>query len=78
MGVLVGQLPVHLLGGDMLGFEKGGQNMFPLAGQFELVLGEMIFEGIQFFRVLAHTRPHIKDQSEGRVKGGLAGPRLKG
>ena len=37
MRVFFGEQPVHLLSGHMFHFEKGGEDVFPLPGQFETV-----------------------------------------
>ena len=39
MGILFGELPIHLLGGDVLILQKHVKNMLALPREFQLVLG---------------------------------------
>ena len=66
--VFLGKLAVHLLRRDVLVLKECLQNVFALAGQFELMLGQMLFEGTDLFGRLVHVRPDrhgtIKNQIE--------------
>ncbi len=55
MGFLFGQQPVLLLGRDMLHLEKSSEDLFPLAGEFELVLSKVLFENVNLFHVFGHA-----------------------
>ncbi len=54
VGVLLGQLVVHLLGRDVFLFEEGAQDQLTLTGQFELMPGEVLLERLNLFCVLGH------------------------
>ena len=58
MRVLFGQLMIHGLGGDVFLFQKCHENKFALAGQFQLVLGEVVPQGLHFFHILVHPGFH--------------------
>ena len=49
MRIRLGELMIHGFGGNVFLPEKGGQNHFPLTGEFELMLTKMLLERIHFF-----------------------------
>ena len=54
MGVFLGQLMVHRLGRHVLLSKERRQNQFPLAGQFQLMLGQVLAKHVHFFEIFAH------------------------
>ncbi len=54
MGVLSRQLVVHRFCCDVLLLKKGVEYQFTLAGEFELVLPEMLLQDSHFFGVFGH------------------------
>jgi len=51
MGILTRELVVELFCGDVLLFQKGIEDEFPLTGIFQLVLPKMLLEDSHFFCV---------------------------
>ena len=58
MGILPGQLTVHLFGRDVLHLQKGVQDVLALAGQLELSLCKVIPQRGVLFHVFAHHATH--------------------
>jgi hypothetical protein len=56
--VLLGELMVHGFGRHMLLLQKGGENQFALAGQFQLMPGEVLPHGVYFLHILVHLAVH--------------------
>jgi hypothetical protein len=54
MRILFGKQSVHLLGGDVLHFQKHAEDLFALAGKLELVFRQVIFENTDLFNVFVH------------------------
>ena len=67
------QLVIHGLCGDVFLPEEGVQNQFTLAGEFELMLAQVLHQCLHFLDVLlCHTGPPmglIKDETAQLVKG---------
>ena len=62
--ILFRQLVIHLLGGDVFLLEKGIENQLALAGAFQLMLPQVLFQRCDFFLMLRHG-----DQSNSRWRG---------
>jgi hypothetical protein len=65
MRIFLRKLVVHRFGRDMFLLEERRENEFPLAGQLQLVFGEMLPQRLHFFHALVHRvsigeRPFIK------------------
>lgn len=56
MGVTLCQLMVHGFRRDMLLAKKGAENQLALACEFQLMFGQVIFQGFHLFRIF--TRCH--------------------
>jgi hypothetical protein len=74
------QLMIHGLRGNVLLPEEGAQNQFTLAGELELMLAQVLSQGLHFFHMLirhdhASEWSLIKDETVQPVKGG---PRQRG
>jgi len=54
MWIFLRQLVIHLLSGDVLLLEKGIKNQLALAGAFQLMFPEMLFQSRNFFLMLRH------------------------
>jgi hypothetical protein len=54
MRIFSRELVVQLFRGDMLLLEKGIKNQLALAGAFQLMLPEMLFQGFYFFLMFGH------------------------
>lgn len=72
--VFFGKQPIQLLGRYVFHFQKGGEDVLPLAGQFEMIFPEMLFENVQFFGGLGHfcALPRYRQtriKTEMRLKG---------
>ena len=63
VGVGLGELMIHRFGCDVLLSKKGAENKFPLAGEFQLMLCQMIFQRIHLFCILA--RRHFNSLQAG-------------
>ncbi len=50
--ILLGQLMIHRLGGDVLLLEECVEDELPLAGKFQLVLSEVFLKRLHFLRML--------------------------
>ena len=77
MRVGLGQLMVHGLCGNVLLPKEGVQNQFALAGEFELVLAQVLLQCLHFFYVSIRQEKGspmglIKDETVQPVKGGHA------
>ena len=73
MGIVLCQLVVHSFRRDMFLAKKGTKNQLPLASEFQLMFGQMVFQGFHLFRISArcHDQPPgvvIKTQSYPLVK----------
>ncbi len=55
MGILLGEQPVHLFGRHVFHFQKGRENVFALAGQFQAVSRKVLLENLKFFGGLCHN-----------------------
>ncbi len=58
MRVFLGELVIHGFGCHVLLFQEFRENKFALAGQFELMLGEVIPQRLHFFHILIHPDFH--------------------
>lgn len=54
MRIFFRQLVIHRLSGDVLLLEKGIKNQLALAGAFQLMFPEMLFQSRNFFLMLRH------------------------
>ncbi len=54
MGILLGELMIHRLGRHVLLPKERRENQLPLAGQFQLMLGQVLAKHVHFFEVFAH------------------------
>lgn len=52
--VLFGEHPVHLLGSDVFHLEEDFKDLFTLAGELQLMLGQVVFEDRNIFVVSMH------------------------
>lgn len=73
VGVTLRQLMVHGFRRDMLLAKKGTENQLALAGKFQLMFGQVVFQGLHLFRISTrcHEQPPggvIKNQSWRPVK----------
>ena len=84
MGVALRQLVVHRFRRDMFLAKKCGEDQFPLTGEFQLMFGEVAFQGLHLLHIFARCHGYasdgvvIKNQSSWPVKrrvsrGGKAG-----
>ena len=71
------ELVIHGLSGDVLLAQKCRQNQFPLTGEFQLVLAQMVLENVHFFCEFsawhlskASNRWPLKTETPCWVKGG--------
>lgn len=67
------QLVIHGLRGNVLLPEEGTQNQFTLAGEFELMLAQMLLQGLHLFHMFIRhdhisERGFIKDETAQPVK----------
>jgi len=58
--ILARQLMVHLFRRDVLLLEKGVKDQLALAGVFELVLPEVLFQDAHFFLMFRHNHRFCK------------------
>jgi hypothetical protein len=56
VGVAFGELPVHLFGRDVLVLQKEAEDLLSLARELKLMLGEVIFENLDFTMRPRHAR----------------------
>jgi hypothetical protein len=74
MGVALRQLVIHRFRRDMFLAKKGAEDQFALAGELELMFGQVVFQGLHLFRISARRHDYasvgvvIKDQSLWPVK----------
>lgn len=60
MRIFSRKLVVHLFRRDVFLLEKGIEDQFTLAGKLQLMLSEMLFQPLHFFRMLGHRgRPDL-------------------
>ena len=64
MRIGLGELMVHGLGGDVLLPEKRREDELPLAGEFQLVLSQVIFQDVHLFCEFAGR--HVRTPPTGR------------
>jgi hypothetical protein len=74
MGVTLRQLVIHRFRRDMFLAKKGAEDQFALAGELELMFGQVVFQGLHLFRIFARRHDYasvgavIKNQSLWPVK----------
>lgn len=78
MRIFFGELVIHLLGRDVFLFQKRVEDEFTLTGELQLMLAEVLFERLHFFRMSHADRPlpqqknPLKTKPLLGVKGGRA------